>query len=90
MGAMMFRYTSINRSSSKAVGVCKRVLKIDKNDLSPAVKKNIGDKVPLMGDKVFKYTFKFSLRFTECCYGIICLYYLDSVFYRIKDILWEL
>jgi len=27
----------------------------------------------LMGDKMFKYTLKFSLRFTECCYEIICL-----------------
>ena len=30
-------YTSINMSSSKAVGVCKGGLKFDKNDLSPAV-----------------------------------------------------
>ena len=44
----------------------------------------------LMGDKMFKYMVKFSLRFTECFYEIICLYYLDSVFHRIKDLLWGL
>jgi len=40
MGAMMLNKTSINRASSKAVGVCKGGgLKFDKNDQSPAVQK---------------------------------------------------
>ena len=68
----MLIYNSINRSSSKAVGVCKGGLKFDKNDLSPGVLK--GDPMPLMGDKIFKYILKCSLRFTECVYEIICLY----------------
>ena len=39
MGAMMLINTSIKRSFFKAVGVRKGGLKIDKNDLSPAVQK---------------------------------------------------
>jgi len=39
MGAIMLINTSINRSSSKGVGVRKGGLKFDKNDLSPAVLK---------------------------------------------------
>ena len=52
--------------------------------------KDIGDQMSLLGNKVFKYIVKFSLRFTdcECCYEIICLYYVDSVFHRIKD-MWQ-
>ena len=43
----------------------------------------------LMGDKMFKYIVKFSLRFTECFYEIICLYQSDSFFHKIEDILWS-
>jgi len=39
MGAMMLNKTSTNRSSVKAVGVCKGRLKFDKNDLSLPVRK---------------------------------------------------
>ena len=42
----------------------------------------------VMGDKMFKYIMKFSLRFTDCFYEIICLYQFDSFFHKIKDILW--
>ena len=36
----------------------------------------------LLGGKVFKYILKISLRFTECCYEIICLYQLDAVLHQ--------
>jgi len=75
--------TSINRSSSKAVGFCKGRSKFDKNDRS----KDIGIQMFLMGDKMFKYNVKFSLRFTECFYEIMCLYQFDSFCHKIKDIL---
>ena len=39
MGAIMLNTTSINGSFSKPMGVCKGALKVDKNDLSPAVLK---------------------------------------------------
>jgi len=73
MGAIMLINTLINRSSPKAVGVRKGGLTIEKNDLSSR-SKDIGDQMSLMGDKVFKYILKFSLRFTDCCYEFICLY----------------
>jgi len=41
----------------------------------------------LMENKVFKYILNFFLRFTECCFEIICFYQLDSVFRKLKDIL---
>jgi len=81
----MLTNTSINRSSSKAVGL-RRGLKFVKNDRS----KDIGIQMFLMGDKMFKYIVKFSLRFTECFYEVICLYQFDSFCHKIKDILWGL
>jgi len=48
---MMLTYTSINRLSSKAVGVWKGGLKYDKNDLSPAVQKILAIKCLLWGIK---------------------------------------
>jgi len=42
----------------------------------------------LMGDTMFKFIVKFSLRFTVCFYEIICPYQFDSFFHKIKDILW--
>jgi len=70
----MLRNISSNESSFIAVGRRKGGgLKFDKNDLSPAVQKIVA-KMSLMGDKMYIYIFKFSLRFTECRYKIICLY----------------
>jgi len=54
MGAMTFSNTLINRSSSKAMEVCKRGLKFDKNDLSPAVLKIWAFKSLLWGIKWLK------------------------------------
>jgi len=73
--AMMLMNTSINRSFSKSVGDSEGggVEIRQKRPISSRFK-DISDLMFLMGDKVFKYILKFSLRFTECCYKIICLY----------------
>ena len=46
--------------------------------------KDIGSQMSLMGDKMFKYILKFSLRFTECFYEIICLYQFRSSLSHVK------
>jgi len=50
--------TSINRSSLEAVGVRKGGLKIDKNDIYPAVQKTQTFK-SLLGNKVFEIFLRF-------------------------------
>jgi len=79
MRAMMLSNTSINRSSFKAMRVSRGGVKFDKNDLSSGVLKIQAIKCFLWGIKFSNIStngssfFKFSVRFTECIYEIICL-----------------
>ena len=65
----------INGSSYETMGFVRGVEIRYKRPISSR-SKDIGDKMSLMGDKVFKYILEFTLRFTDCdgSYEIICHY----------------